>query len=106
MIGTIAPIWQGKGQQGKREKVHRVFHMENETGEKTTVCQKIFLSTLGLTTENTIQTVLTKYEGSRTISNVSDKSVKRIPGNKILNDISDKVGSHMLRFNPSISNCC
>ena len=35
--------------------------------------QKIFLSTLGLTTDKTIQTVLSKSEGSRTISNVSEK---------------------------------
>ena len=36
--------------------------MENDTGEKITVCQKMFLSTLGLTTDKTIQTVLSKSE--------------------------------------------
>ena len=74
--------------------------MENETGEKITVFQKMFLSTLGLTTDKTVQTILDKSEGSRTIS---DKRGKRIPGNKISDDISDNVNSHMLSFNPSIS---
>ena len=74
--------------------------MENDPGKKITVCQKMFLSTLGLTA---IDTILSKSEGSRTISDESDKRSKRIPGNKIPNDISDKVNSHILSFNPSIN---
>ena len=74
--------------------------MENDPGKKITVCQKMFLSTLGLTT---IHTILSKSEGSRTISDESDKRSKRIPGNKIPNDISAKVNSHILSFNPSIN---
>ena len=50
-----------------------MFHLKNDTGEERTVGQKLFLSTLGLTTDKTIQTVLSKSEGSRTISNVSEK---------------------------------
>ena len=50
-----------------------MFHLKNDIGEETTVGQKIFLSTLGLTTYKTIQTVLSKSEGSRTISNVAEK---------------------------------
>ena len=39
-----------------------MFHRENDTGEKITVCQKMFLSTLGLTTDKTIETVLSNLE--------------------------------------------
>ena len=46
------------------------------TGEKITVLQKMFLSTLGLTTDKTTQTVLSESEGSRTISDSSDKRQK------------------------------
>ena len=103
MVETTTPIrLRKKKTTRKRERRYTsVFHMENDTGEKITVYQKYFLSTL--TTDKTIQTVLSKSEGSRTISDVSDKRGKRIPGNKISNDISDKANSHILRFNPSIS---
>ena len=46
------------------------------TREKITVLQKMFLSTLGLTTDKTTQTVLSESEGSRTISDSSDKRQK------------------------------
>ena len=36
--------------------------MENDTGEKITVCQKMFLSTLGLTTDKTTETVLSNLQ--------------------------------------------
>ena len=87
MVETVTPILPRKKTIGKRERRYtKVFHIENDTGEKITVCQKMFLSTLGLTTDKTIQTVLSKSEGSRTISDVFDKRGKRIPGNKISND--------------------
>ena len=40
----------------------RVFHMENDTGKNIIMCQKTFLSTLGLTTDKTIHTALSKSE--------------------------------------------
>ena len=36
--------------------------MENDTGEKITVCQKTFLSTLGLTTDKTTETGLSNLQ--------------------------------------------
>ena len=41
-----------------------MFHMENDIVEKITVCQKMFLPTLGLTTDKAIHTVLSKSESS------------------------------------------
>ena len=63
------------------------------------------VSTLGLTTVKTIHTVLSKSEDSRNFSDISDKIGKRIPGNKISNDISGQVNSHVLSFNPNIIHC-
>ena len=80
-----------------------MFHMENDIVEKITVCQKIFLPTLGLTTDKAIHTVLSKSESSWTISDVSDKWGKIIAGNKTSNNISEKVNGHILSFHPSIS---
>ena len=41
MVETITPIQPRKKTTGERERRYtRVFHMENDTGEKITVCQK------------------------------------------------------------------
>ena len=79
-------------------------HREWLRRENSHVSKKKF-STLGLTTVKTIHTVLSKSEDSRNFSDISDKIGKRIPGNKISNDISGKVNSHVLSFNPNIIHC-
>ena len=62
----------------------------------------MFLSTLGLTTDKTIRTVLSKSGGSRT-NDVSDKRGKAEPANKKNGETSDLVNHHILGYNPSIS---
>ena len=62
----------------------------------------MFLSALGLATNMTIQTILSKSEGLWTTSAVSDRRGKIISSKKISTDISDKVNSHLLSFNSSI----
>ena len=65
MVEPITPIRLKKKNSRKRERRYtRVFHMENDTVEKITVCQKMFLSTLGPTTDKAIHTVLSKSESS------------------------------------------
>ena len=62
----------------------------------------MFLSTLGLTTDKTIRTVLSKSGGSRT-TDVSDERGKAEPANKKNGETSDLVNHHILGYNPSIS---
>ena len=63
MVETVIPIRLMKKTSMKRKRNYiRVFHLKNDTGKKIIVCQKMFLSTLGLTTDKTIQTVLSKSE--------------------------------------------
>ena len=62
----------------------------------------MFLSTLGRTSDKTIQTVLSKCKSSHTVVDLSDQRVKS-DGIKKPDDISDKVTNHILSFNPSIS---
>ena len=91
MVKTITPVRSRKRTTGEKERTYtRVFHMENDTANIYPWSYK---------TDKTIQTGLPNSEGSRTISDVSDKRGKRIPGNKLSNDISDKVNSHILSFN-------
>ena len=62
----ISHIVEGKGKKAgkKREKVHKsVSHGEWQRRENN-CAQKTFLPTLGFTTEKTIQTVLSTFEGS------------------------------------------
>ena len=66
---------------GKKERFIRIYHLENDKGQKVRVCQKMFLSTIGLTTDKTIGTVLSKSGGSRT-NDLSDKRGKAEPANK------------------------
>ena len=62
----------------------------------------MFSSTLGLTSDKTIQMVLSKCKSSHTVVDLSDQSGKS-DGNKKPDDISDEVTNHILSFNPSIS---
>ena len=55
--------------------------MENKKSQKVRVCQKTFLSTIGLSTDKTIGTVLSKSGGSHT-NDVSDNKGKAEPTHK------------------------
>ena len=82
MVETITPVRPRKKTTGKKEKrFTRIYHLENDKGQKAQICQKMFLSTIGLTTDKTIGTVLSKSGGSRT-NDVSDKRGKAEPANK------------------------
>ena len=103
MVETVAPVRPRKNTQGKKErKCARVYYLENRNKERIKVCQKMFLATLGLTTDKTVQTVMSKAQGSRT-SDVSNKRGKKQTGNKKPDDVSEKVNAHIMSFNPSIS---
>ena len=67
--------------------------MEIDKGRKVRVCQKMFLSTIGLTTDEAIGTVLSKSGGSRT-NDVSDKRGKAEPENKKNGETSGLVNHH------------
>ena len=103
-VETIEPVRPRKKTSGKKERKHtRIFHLEDEGGVRRTVCQKMFLSTLGLTTDRSIQTVLSKCESTRTTSDLSDKRGKHTPANKKSDNLVDKVNQHILSYNPSIT---
>ena len=70
-----------KDHRKKKKRFTRIYHLENEKGQKVRVCQKMFLSTIDLTTDKTIGTLLSGSGGSRT-NDVSDKRTKAEPANK------------------------
>ena len=103
LVDTIDPVRPRKKKSGKKEREFtRVYYLENSSKEKLQVCQKLFLSTLGLTSDKPIQTVLSKCKSPHTVVDLSDQRGKS-DGNKRPDDISDKVSNHILSFNPSIS---
>ena len=67
---------------GKKEKrFTRIYHFDNGKGQGVRVYQKVFLSTIGLTTDKTTGTVLSKSEGSRT-NHITNTRGKAEPANK------------------------
>ena len=102
MVETITPVRPRKMTTGKKERFIRIYHLENDKGQKVRVCQKMFLSTIGLTTDKTIGTVLSKSGGSRT-NDLSDKRGKAKPANKKNGETSELVNHHILGYNPSNS---
>ena len=81
IVETITPVRPRKKTTGKKKRFTRIYHLENEKGQKVSVCQKMFLSTINLTTDKTIGTLLPGSGGSRT-NDVSDKRTKAEPANK------------------------
>ena len=82
MVETITPVRPRKKTTGKKEsRFARIYHLENHKGQKVRVCQKMFLSRIGLTTDKTTGTMLSKSGGSRT-NDVSDKRGKAETANK------------------------
>ena len=67
MVETITPFRPRKKPPKKNERrFTRIYHLENDKGQKVRVCQKMFVSKIVLTTDKTIGTVLSKRGGSRT----------------------------------------
>ena len=82
MVETTTAVRPRKKTIKKNERrFTRICHLENDKGQKVRVCQKMFLSTIGLTTDKTIGTVLSKRGGSRT-NDVSDKRGEAEPATK------------------------
>ena len=104
MVETITPSRRPrKKTTGKKERrFTRICHLENDKSQKVRVSQKMFLSTIGLTTDKTTGTMLSKSGGSRT-NDVSDKRGKAEPANKENGETSDLVNHLILGYNPSIS---
>ena len=104
MVETITPVITRKITTGKKEKrFTKIYHSVNDKGlSNVRVCQKMFLFTIGLTTDKTIGTVLSKRGGSRR-NDVSDKRGKAEPANKKNGETSYLVNYHILGYSPSIS---
>ena len=103
MVNTVTPAWPRKKILGRKErKVTRIFHLEKERREKVQVCEKTFLSTLGLTGGRVIRTVLSKTSTSR-MTNISDKSGKHTPAIQKKEEIYQLVIDHIQKFHPCIS---
>ena len=81
MVETTPARPRKKTTEKIERRFTRIYHLENDKGQKVRVCQKMFLSTIGLTTDKTNGTVLSKSGGSRT-NDVSDKRGKAEPANK------------------------
>ena len=55
MVETITSVRPRKKTIRKKERrFTRIYHLENDKGRKVMVCQKMFLPTIGLSTDKTI----------------------------------------------------
>ena len=92
-IDTITPKRPCKNTAEKKERKYtRIFFLE-EKYQKVQVCQKMFLSTLGLNRDRVARTALAKSNDSMT--DICDNRGKHEPGNKKSEEISALVISHI-----------
>ena len=61
MVETITPVRPRKKTTGKKDLLESIIWRMTKD-QKVRVCQKMFLSTIGLTTDKAIGTVLSKVE--------------------------------------------
>ena len=79
-IDTITPKRPVKNTAEKKERKHtRIFFLE-KNHQKVQVCQKMFLSKLGLKGGRVVRNALAKSNDSRT--DICDNRGKHEPGNK------------------------
>ena len=104
-VETISPERpRTKTSHIKERKVTRVYYLEDISKKRVHVCQKMFLSTLGLTNDKTIKTALDKSNnGSTIIANITDN--RGTTGNQatVPDEHVKKIKEHILSYNPSIS---
>ena len=102
-IDIVTPKRSHKNTAEKNERKYtRIFFLE-KNHQKVQVCQKMFLSTLGLKGDRVVRTVLAKPNDSRTDNRYCDNCGKHEPGNKKSEEISVLVISHIRGYNPCIS---
>ena len=87
--------------QEKRESCF-VFLKPNELGVNISVCQKIFLNTMGFTSNQKIDSLHEKTEASD-ITVPADQCGKKEPPNKKNAEIHQMTKERIFSFHPSIS---
>ena len=94
-VETIKPLRPRSVSSGLKERsVTRVFSLSTEGRVKIRVCQKMFLTTLGLKKDKIIETALKKTSESQ-LQPYSDQRGRKIPANKKSDDVIACVKAHI-----------
>ena len=101
MVKTSEPNRRRKYTKDQVDRNYtRMYFLPNLTNERVPVCQRMFLSTLGYTSDQVIISVLKKSAGKLIPS--PDKRGKHFPRNKIPEDVVQMIRNHIMLFNPCV----
>ena len=81
--------------------VSNVYHLYTSTKERVKVCQKMFTSTLGYSSDKVVRIALGKSKCK--IFTSPDKRGHHPPHNKLMNEKVELIRQHILSYNPSIT---
>lgn len=102
MVSTSAPNRRRKFTKDQVDRNYsRIYSLPNGKNESVPVCQKMFLSTLGYTSDKVIISVLKKSAGKLIPS--PDKRGKHVPSNKLHCNIEQQIRDHIMLYNPCVS---
>ena len=90
-----------KDSEVSRRRFSRIFFLPSVQQNKISVCQKMFLGTLGYSTEEAIRTI----HKSTNYINILRKDLrgKHNPNHKITDEEKNFIEQHIMKFNPGIS---
>ena len=102
MVDMVDPKRRRKVTKGAVERdITRIYHLYNRQKEKVKVCQRLFLTTLGYSSNRIIISTLEKAAGK--IYPSPDKRGKHDPHNKLTPDQVTSIRHHIMLFNPCIT---
>ena len=85
------------------KRAHLHYFLPNGSGNVIRVCQKMFLSVLGYTSNKVIVSMMQTSDISAEMIPPSDKRGKHAPAHKIPNNVITAIRDHINSYNPSIS---
>ena len=83
-------------------EVSRTYHLRTSNGERVRVCQKLFLSTLGYTSDKVV-ICCKKKAGNERLNPSPDRRGRKEPPNKLCTEDVKKIHDHILLYNPCIT---
>ena len=102
MVDLVVPKRRRKDTVGTVDRmVSNDYHLYTSTKERVKVCQKMFTSTLGYSSDKVVRIALGKSKCK--IFTSPDKRGHHPPHNKLMNEKVELIRQHILSYNPSIT---
>ena len=100
-VSQHPPKRERPNKKGDINRMPRVYHFNDQSGEAVVVCQLFCFRTLGFLKDHVVKTAIKTTKHS--IVPAKDKRGSFPATNKITPDVDEKVKRHILKFGPSVS---